>query len=69
MLEAVEAVPVGGEDWASMGEQSGPMLEKAWFADLLFGFFTYIYAPTPYGQGMRRALGHPWFQLIQNTTS
>lgn len=69
MLEAVEGVPVGGEDWASMGAQSGLMLEKAWFADLLFGFFTYLYAPSFDGEGMRRALQHPWFTHIQSTMS
>lgn len=62
-------MPVAGEDWESMGSPSGPMMEKGWFADLLFGFFGYLYVPTPFGPGMRRALQHPWFKLIQNTTS
>lgn len=70
MLEALEAVPVGWEDEAKKGGVLPvPSREKMLFADLLYGFFAYMYLPNTHGLGMRRALRHGWFTLNRGDMS
>ena len=63
MLEVLEAVPLGWADEGNRGALPLPAQEKMLFADLLWGFFAYMYLPEAHGQGMRRALQHGWFAL------